>query len=67
MMWHLSNVDLLLDQGGKYSVPLPDITVRGPDFDKGRWEAAVLSNPVEAMPLAYFVNGPVEGRVAFNT
>ena len=67
MMWHLSNVDLLLDQGGGYSKPATQITVRGPDFDQGTWEGSVLSNPVETMPVAYFVNGPVEGRVAFNT
>jgi hypothetical protein len=67
MMWHISNVELLLDQGGRYSNPVPDITVEGPDFDQGKWDGLVLSNPEEAMPLAYFVNGPVEGRVAFNT
>jgi hypothetical protein len=66
-MWHISNVELLLDQGGKYSKPASDVTVRGPDFDQSAWEASVLSNPAEAMPLAYFVNGPVEGRIAFNT
>jgi hypothetical protein len=66
-MWHLSNVDLLLDQGGRYSEPAPQITVRGPDFDRATWEGSVLANPVEAMPVPYFVNGLVQGRVAFNT
>jgi hypothetical protein len=37
-MWHLSNVDLLLDQGGGYSRPAAQITVRGPGLQPSHLE-----------------------------
>lgn len=66
MMWHLSNVDLLLDHGGRYTWAEPEITVKGPDFDQDNWDA-LRGQPAEQMPLQYFVNGALEGRIAFNT
>jgi hypothetical protein len=66
MMWHLSNVELLLDHGGRYTWAEPEITVKGPDFEQANWDA-IGSQPAEQMPLQYFVNGALEGRIAFNT
>lgn len=62
-MWHISNVDLLLEQGGRYSEPAPYLTVRGPDFAEPQW-SALLAAPRARMPLVFFVNGPMQGRVA---
>jgi hypothetical protein len=65
-MWHISNVELLLEQGGRYSDPVPNLTVRGPDFAEPQWKD-FLAAPQAQMPLAFFVNGPVQGRIAYNT
>jgi hypothetical protein len=66
MMWHISNVELLPNRGWRYSSPVAEITVKGPDFDQGNWDD-LRTQPVDEMPLAYFVNGAFQGRVAFNT
>jgi hypothetical protein len=65
-MWHISNVNLELDNGGRYSAPVESITVRGPDFALSDWRALVAA-PIGQMPVAHFVNGAVQGRIAYNT
>jgi hypothetical protein len=62
---HLSNVRLL--PNGHYSEPPePTIALRPPDFGQQQWQA-LRHQPRETMPLHFFVNGPVQGRIAFNT